>query len=134
MIRERVAIHGAVRPLEGERELPALQMVPELLGAISERWVWRYIAAQERQEKKFAVHIKHIAKHRERAIAKLRQGSQSGPPEEAASSSGWSLAWALHVEERPPPSSLVARPDTAETLEFARGTKRRRQHADLEKK
>ncbi|KAI0253635.1 hypothetical protein BJV78DRAFT_1190869 [Lactifluus subvellereus] len=133
MIRERVAIHGAVRPLEGERDLSALQMVPELLGAISERWVWRYIAAQERQEKKFSAHIKHIAKRRECAIAKLRRGSQSRPPEEAAVSSGWSLAWALHADERPPPSSLVARPDTAEALELARGGKRRLQRADLEK-
>jgi hypothetical protein len=56
-----------------------------------------------------------------RAIAKL-QSSQSRPHEEAAVLSGWSLPWALDADE--PPSSLVARCDTADALRLARSTKR----------
>jgi hypothetical protein len=60
----------------------------------------------------FATRINQIAKRRERAIAKLRQSSQSRPHEEAAVLSERSLPWALDVDE--PSSSLVARCDTAE--------------------
>lgn len=35
-------------------------------------------------------------------------------------SASWSLAWALDADERPPPSSIVARRDTQEALELAR--------------
>lgn len=35
-------------------------------------------------------------------------------------SAGWSLAWALDADEKPPPSSIVARRDTQEALELAR--------------
>ena len=127
IIRERVSINGVIRPLEAEQSLPALQIIPELVGAISEHWVYRYIAGTEHNEKKYAGRIKHVAKRRERSIAKLQQGSQSHTSEgDASASSGWSLAWALEVDERPPPSSLVARRDIAEALSLARGAKRRR--------
>jgi hypothetical protein len=130
MIRERVAIHGAVRSLEPEKDLPALQVVPEVRGAIPRYLIWRYVAAKERHEKKFLTRINHIAKRRERAIAKLRQSSQSCRNEEAAVSSGWSLHWALYADELPPPSSLVSRCDTAEALKLARSAKRHLQRAD----
>jgi hypothetical protein len=133
MIRERVAINGAVRPLEVEEELPALQVVPELLGVVSEIWLSRYVTATEHHEKKFATHINNITARRERAIAKLRQKSSQPsrrPLEEAAAAvssegSGWSLAWALDENEFPPPSSLVARCDITEALEFMDGTSRK---------
>jgi hypothetical protein len=124
MIRERVSTHGTVRPLEAEEDLPALQVAPELLGVVSETWVRRYIAAKERHEKKFAARYNHIAKRRERALAKLRQSSQSRPREEEAVLSGWSLPWALDVDELPPPSSVVARCDTAEALGLVHSGKR----------
>jgi hypothetical protein len=132
MIRERVAIHGAVRPLEAEEDLPALQVVPEILGAIPKHLVWRYIAAKERHKKKYVTRINHIAKRRDRAIAKLRQSSQicRNDSEEAAVSSGWSLHWALDADELPPPSSLVARCDTAQAFKLACNAKRHLQRAD----
>lgn len=127
MIRERISISGTIRPLEPEKDLPALQIPTEHLGTVSERWVQRYVAITEHHEKKYAKRIKDLAKRRERAIGNLQhvRGSREGP----ASLHGWGvkmtkkrkgkgkntiglLAWALDVEdERPPPSSLVARRD-----------------------
>jgi hypothetical protein len=129
MIRERVSTKGTIRLLEAERDLPALQIMPELLGAISEHWIYRYIAGTEHHEKKFAARIKHVAKHRERTVADLlRQGLSKSHASEAKMSAApeWSLAWALEADERPPPSSLVARRDVAEALALARGAKRGR--------
>ena len=125
MIRERVSITGIIRPLEAEQDLPALQIVPEFLGTICERWIHRYVASTEHCEKKFASRIKNVAKRRERAIVKLRQSTQSRSSSSedkekvSVSQTGWSLAWALEADERPPPSSLVARRDTAEALALA---------------
>jgi len=130
MIRERISISGTIRPLEPEHDLPALQIPPEHLGTVSERWVQRYIEGTEHHEKKFANRIKHLAKHRERAMANLQRvrGSQEGSA--VTHAHGWGikkmtrnrkmkgkrtsglLMWALEVDdERPPPSSLVARCD-----------------------
>jgi hypothetical protein len=127
MIRERISISGTIRPLEPEHDLPALQILPEHLGVVSERWVQRYVAGTKHHEKKFANRIKHLTKRRERAIANLQPVRGS---EESAVPHKWImntmtarrkrkrkrasslLAWALEVDdERPPPSSLVARRD-----------------------
>ena len=137
MIRERVSIHGVIRPLEAEQDLPALQVPPEALGTISELWVHRYIMGTASHEKRFAAHGKQISKRRERAIAKLRlrRSSHSRSTEDpgaevsvSVSSTGWSLAWALEADECPPPSSLVARHDMVEVR--APGKRRRLRRAD----
>jgi hypothetical protein len=138
MIRERVSIQGVIRPLEAEQDLPALQIMPEFLGMVSERWLHRYIAGAECHDKKFAARIKDVAKRRERAVTKLgRRGPQSRSGGEVEVSTGWNLVWALEADERPPPSSLVARCDMAEALALARGAKgrrlRRRSDAGLRK-
>jgi len=134
MIRERVSIQGVIRPLEGEQELPALQISPELLGTISELWVHRYVAGTARHEKKFAVHSrKQIAKLHRRPSRSSHSRSTSTEEQEAevsGSSTGWTLAWALEVDERPPPSSLVARHDIAEKA-LAPTKRRRLRHADV---
>lgn len=160
MIRERVSTQGVIRPLEPDDELPALQVPPDLIGALSERALRRYVDGKERFDKKFSSTIKHIAKQRER---NLKQGSQdthrritqlqhylerereaAGGPSQPSTprldnsqgknqeqgtgvgegllkaSASWSLAWALDGDERPPPSSIVARRDTEEALELAR--------------
>ncbi|KAI0301668.1 hypothetical protein B0F90DRAFT_287335 [Multifurca ochricompacta] len=142
MIRERVAINGIIRPLEAEEDLPALQIPSELLGAVSERWLWRYMAGTERQEKKFASRIRSVAKHWERALAKAelhhstrdRSHHQGGDGysvdgREGRLASGWNLDWALDSDERPPPSSIVANP---KAFEFAQsGTRRRIRGGDV---
>lgn len=123
MIRERVATHGAVRPLEPERDVPALHVDPARLGIVSARWARVYLAGMQRHEKKYAASVRNVARRRERAIAVLRS---QGTREEAhgdVDGEGWSVAWALDdADERPPPSSLVARCDTAEALALARAT------------
>jgi hypothetical protein len=128
MIRERISTHGVVRPLEPEPELPALHIDSVHLGIISARWAQVYLAKVYHHEKKYAGTMRQIARRRERAIALLRsQGSGGGGDVEGE---GWSVAWALgDADERPPPSSLVARCDTTEALALARAaaaTKRKR--------
>jgi hypothetical protein len=134
MIRERVSISGMIRPLEPEHDLPALQISPELLGTVSERWVQRYVAGTEHHEKKYAKRIKHLAERHERAIANLQH--VHGSQEDSAVPRRWrmktmtrkrkgkrtsSLPWPLEADdERPPPSSLVARGVISfETLDLA---------------
>ncbi|KAI9452278.1 Alpha/Beta hydrolase protein [Lactarius psammicola] len=122
MIRERVAITGVIRPLEPERDLPALHVDPAQLGMVSARWARVYLARSQRHEKKYAASTRNVARRRERAIALLRsQASRVVGEAEKAEGEGWSVAWALDdADERPPPSSLVARCDTAEALALAR--------------
>ena len=128
MIRECVTTHGVIRPLEPERDLPALHD-PSHLGLISPRWAQIYLAGIQRHEKKYAGTMRQIARRRERAIALLRS-QDSATEQGTGGGEGWSAAWALEdSEERPPPSSLVARCDTAEALALARSataTKRKR--------
>ncbi|KAH9020634.1 alpha beta-hydrolase [Lactarius pseudohatsudake] len=130
MIRERVATNGTIRPLEPERDLPALHADPAHLGIVSARWARVYLATAQGHEKKYAGSVRQIARRRERAIALLRS---QVPREAEAEGEGWSVAWALDdPDERPPPSSLVARCDTAEALALARAaadTKRKRNAA-----
>ena len=103
MIRECVTTHGVVRPLESERDLCALgtYLPPGI----------------QRHEKKYPRTMRQIARRREHAIAILH--SQDSATEKGAGGGdegeGWSAAWALEEpDERPPPSSLVARCDTTD--------------------
>ena len=144
MIRERISIHGIVRPLEPESELSAFSLPPELIGVVSELAMRRYHEAKAKFDKKFASTIKTIEKHRHknldtahkdavRNMAQLQHYIAQGEPGEEvhgtfkgikeglkASSGSWSWAWALDMDERPPPSSIVARRDTQEAVELAR--------------
>ncbi|THH13788.1 hypothetical protein EW146_g6481 [Bondarzewia mesenterica] len=145
MIRERISTQGVIRPLEPESELSALQVPPDLIGTLSERAIQRYLTGKEKFDKKFSRTIKRITKHRERnlkvaskdasiRIARLQHylnqdsitrspsGNNTHSIGEALfnSSASWSLAWALDGDERPPPSSIVARRDTQEAIELAR--------------
>jgi hypothetical protein len=129
MIRERVSTQGVIRPLELESELPAMQVPPELVGTLSEHAIRRYVTGHARFTKKFARAIRNIEKHRQRNIDRATRDmdqhiaalqhyldrEQTGTPD-----ASWTLAWALDADERPPPSSIVARRDTAEALKLAR--------------
>jgi hypothetical protein len=147
MIRERVSTHGAIRPLEPEAELPAMKVPPELIGALSELAMQRYVTGKEIFDKKFARAIKRIKRHRLRNIDRAsqdmkqhiaalqhyldRESSAVGPTSSStgvdrttevtlSAPSSWNMAWALDEDERPPPSSIVARRDTEEALKLAR--------------
>jgi hypothetical protein len=142
MIRERVSTHGLIRPLEPEIELPAMKVPPELIGTLSEVAIRRYVTGKERFDKKFARTIKRIEKHRLRNINRasqdmnqhivalqhyLERETMAAAPGGAdlstsapSAPSSWNMAWALDEDERPPPSSIVARRDTEEALKLAR--------------
>ena len=47
MIRERVDIHGVVRPMEPKEEIEALNIPPQEIGIIKEAPVMRWLAGQE---------------------------------------------------------------------------------------
>ncbi|KAH8985537.1 Alpha/Beta hydrolase protein [Lactarius akahatsu] len=133
MIRERVATNGTIRPLEPEPDLPGLHVDPAHLGIVSSRWVRVYLACAQSHEKKYAGSMRQVARRRERAISLLRsQGPRETEKGADVGGEGWSVAWALDdPDERPPPSSLVARCDTAEALALARAapTAKRKQNA-----
>ena len=130
MIRERVSTQGIIRPLEPESELPAMQVPPEQIGTLSEHAIRRYATGHARFAKKFARAIRHIEKQRSRNIDRARRDTDQHiaalqhylDREEtgAVLDPSWTLSWALDADERPPPSSIVARRDTAEALKLAR--------------
>lgn len=145
MIRERVSTRGLIRSLEPETDLPAMQVPSDHIGTLPERAIERYVTAKERSDKKFAQTIKHIEKKRLRNIDRasrdmnqhiaalqhyLDRESQAtattstlrgaGTDRMTRTTSSWNMAWALDEDERPPPSSIVARRDTEEALKLAR--------------
>lgn len=147
MLRQRVSTQGVIRPLETESELGALAVEREIIGRISELTLRRYIDARAMFDKKFAHTIRTIDRDRrhnlklakqdtKRNMAVLHQslmrdeengaastgpGTPHGIKEGLLASSGsWSWAWALDGEERPPPSSIVSRRDTAEARRLAK--------------
>ncbi|KAI9452279.1 hypothetical protein BJY52DRAFT_940839 [Lactarius psammicola] len=133
MIRERVSTQGIIRPLEPELELPAMRVPPELVGTLSEHAVRRYVAGHACLEKKFARAIRRVEKHRLRNIDRASRDTnrhiaalqhyldrEHTDAEAGGVEASWNLAWALDADERPPPSSIVARRDTEEALKLAR--------------
>jgi hypothetical protein len=145
MIRERVSTRGLIRPLEPETDLPAMQVPSDHIGTLPERAIERYVTAKERSDKKFARAIKRIEKKRLRNIDRasrdmnqhiaalqhyLDRESQAAAADSTLVGTGtdrvtrtascWNMAWALDEDERPPPSSIVARRDTEEALKLAR--------------
>jgi hypothetical protein len=147
MIRERVSTRGLIRPLEPETDLPAMQVPSDHIGTLPERAIERYVTARERSDKKFAQAIKRIEKQRLRnidrasrdmnqhfaalqhyldresqatATASTLRGAGTDRMTSTRTTSSWNMAWALDEDERPPPSSIVARRDTEEALKLAR--------------
>jgi hypothetical protein len=123
-----------------------MQVPSDLIGIIPKRAIERYVTAKERSDKKFAHAIKRIEKQRLRNIDRasrdinqhiaalqhyLDRESQAaaaatptlrglGADRTTRTTSSWNMAWALDEDERPPPSSIVARRDTEEALKLAR--------------
>lgn len=154
MIRERVSTQGFLRPLEPESELPACQLPREKVGSISELVVRRYITARAKFDIKFASTIKAIEQHRRNhlerakkdtirnmtvlqnsiAMDKASEGTSDETAEKSVrdgliASSGWSWAWVLDSNERPPSSSIASRRDTKEARRLARIADLQEEHA-----
>ncbi|KAG6897533.1 hypothetical protein C0992_000518 [Termitomyces sp. T32_za158] len=147
MIRERISTQGIIRPLEPESELSALTIDPDIIGCMSELTLRRYLDARAMFDKKFAYTIRTIERDRKRNLQLAKRDikrdlaalhhklilsdAESGGPSSSmtsrgrregsfASSGSWNWAWALDGEERPPPSSIVSRRDTAEARHLAK--------------
>ena len=128
MIRERVSTHGIIRPLEPESELPAMQVLPELNGTPPEHAMRRYIAGHAHFEKKFARALRRIAKQRQQNLKRASRDTQLHVKalqhylerERTDDNTNGHMEWELDADERPPPSSIVARRDTDEALRLAR--------------
>jgi hypothetical protein len=143
MIRERVSTQGVIRPLEAEHELAAFTVPPENIGKLSELIIRRYLDAQAKFDKKFRGSMKAIDKHRLRNLEldssdtkksmndlqhslnryKNRSMDDSTRNEDVngpIDSGYWSWAWVLDEQERPPPSSIASRRDTAEARRLAK--------------
>ncbi|CDO75842.1 hypothetical protein BN946_scf184346.g3 [Trametes cinnabarina] len=73
MIRERVSTRGVIRPLEAESELSAFRLPPELVGAISELAVRRYMDGAAKFGRKFARAAKAVEKARRRNLERAKQ-------------------------------------------------------------
>jgi hypothetical protein len=124
-----------------------MQVPSDHIGTLPERAIERYVTAKERSDKKFAQAIKRIEKQRlrniDRASRDMNQhiaalqhyldrenqaaattstlrGTGTDRITRTRTASNWNMAWALDEDERPPPSSIVARRDTEEALKLAR--------------
>ncbi|KAF8263768.1 hypothetical protein EI94DRAFT_1740199 [Lactarius quietus] len=72
MIRERVATHGLIRPLELEYELRVQHVDPARLGMLSGLWAWVYLGGVQCDEKKCAASMRQISLLRSQAAKKGR--------------------------------------------------------------
>jgi hypothetical protein len=133
-----------IRPLEPEAELPAMRLKAELIGAICEPSLRRYMEGKAKYDGKFSGTLKSIKKertrnlklahkegdesmgHLESYLQKVTERSDCGvnpldsPRVQKVTAGSWNWSWALHEDEHPPPSSIVSRRDTWEARQLAR--------------
>ena len=138
-----MSIRGVIRPLEAEAELPACQLKADLVGAVSETSLRRYIQGKAKYDEKFSGTLKSIVRERKRNLKLARkEGDKSfghlesylrriteksdngqdvldSPRLQKVTAGSWNLSWALDEDEHPPPSSIVSRRDTWEARRLA---------------
>ena len=129
--------------MEPEAELVALQLKADLVGAVSEHSLRRYIQGKTKYDSKFSGTTKSIGKERKRNLKlahkegdkylghlgsylqKAVEKSDSGenildsPRLQKVAAGSWNWSWALDEDEHPPPSSIVSRRDTWEARQLA---------------
>jgi hypothetical protein len=132
-----------IRPLEPEAELPALQLKDNLVGALCENSLRRYLEGKAKWDGKFSGTLKGVEKERRRNLRlahkegdksmghlesylqKVTEISDTGvnvldsPRLHKVTSDSWNFSWALDEDEHPPPSSIVSRRDTWEARQLA---------------
>lgn len=129
--------------MEAEAELPAFQLKTDLVGAICEASLRRYIQGKAKYDDKFSGTLKGIVRERKRNLKlahkegdkylghlesylqKVTEKSDGGqnvlesPRLQKVTAGSWNLSWALDEDEHPPPSSIVSRRDTWEARQLA---------------
>ncbi|KAE8216523.1 hypothetical protein CF327_g374 [Tilletia walkeri] len=142
MIRERVDIRGQIRGMEEETQLQALQLKPEEIGVIKEGPCLRYMAGQTLWDRKFKHAVKKVEHKRRdnehKAASILRKAYQQGLLDNSSLLAGqggiggrgddgklseWEDWLATNgpttiLKETPPPSAIVGRRDTAESIQL----------------
>jgi len=70
MVRERVDIHGKVRPMELASSIPALQLKPSEIGIIKEAPTKRWATGQDLWDKRYARQADRVLEQQERCKQK----------------------------------------------------------------
>lgn len=123
--------------------MPAFQLKEDLVGAICELSLRRYILGKAESDDKFSGTLKSVKKertrnlklahkesdksmgHLESYLKKATERSDSGldplesPRVQKVTAGSWNWSWALDEDEHPPPSSIVSRRDTWEARKLA---------------
>ncbi|CAD6901007.1 unnamed protein product [Tilletia controversa] len=136
MIRERVDIRGQIRGMEDEGQMQALQLTPGEIGVIKEGPCLRYMAGQTLWDRKFKRTVKKVERQRmeneQKVVEILRKAYKQGLLSSSALTeqdgfngklSEWEGWLATNgpttiLKETPPPSAIVGRRDTAESIQL----------------
>ncbi|RDX53666.1 alpha/beta-hydrolase [Lentinus brumalis] len=140
MIRERVDVMGNVRPMEPAEEIEALNIPPQQIGVIKELPVRRWLEGQEEWDRKYKRTAERVIRKRKHYEAKAQrlldharqqgwihdeltpQTSRVSIPDGASRLSAGEIQperrWGPFdlKEERPPPTAIAGRRDTAEAV------------------
>ncbi|RPD66751.1 alpha/beta-hydrolase [Lentinus tigrinus ALCF2SS1-7] len=146
MVRERVDALGNVRPMEPAEEIEALRVPPQEIGVIKELPVRRWQEGQEKWDRKYKRTADNVIRKRKRYEAKAQrlldhareqglihgelttQTSRASVSDRASSLSAGEIQpqrrWGLLdlTDERPPPSAIAGRKDTAEAVALLKKT------------
>ncbi|RXW25139.1 hypothetical protein EST38_g704 [Candolleomyces aberdarensis] len=149
IIRERIDIHGMVRPMEPREEIPALHLPPDKIGMIKEAPAMRWYRGQEEWDKRFHKAGKRVLQKREKLKDKadklIKHALEQGLVHEAFPESLVDEPTEKHSrrpvnrrtsigeiqeyrrwgpldlkDERPPASAIAGRRDTHESLALLR--------------
>lgn len=66
MLRERIDVHGEIRPMEPIHEMPTLRIPPSQVGLIKEAPVRRWLLGQEMWDEQFKDRPKKVSKERKK--------------------------------------------------------------------
>ncbi|KAG1783122.1 alpha beta-hydrolase [Suillus placidus] len=139
MIRERVDIHGRVRPMEPKEDITALQLRPSEIGIIKEETLFKWLEGQEEWDRRFKYRATKVMKNRKKFEAKAKSMIKNarqrglllaGESDDLVERPIVGRSSAAHgaiqedrrwgpfdlVDEQPPPTAIAARRDTREAL------------------
>ena len=116
--REFTAASGGVR-VSGLDEA-VLRACEALLGQQHRDGHWVFELEADATISSEYILLQHYLDREGQAVAAASTLRGTGTDHTTKSTSCWNMAWALDEDERPPPSSIVARRDTEEALKLAR--------------